>query len=243
MAIVMVTCSDCGQEYPKHSTRRGRCVKCIRYEKKHGTKRPATLKLREERCLNCGDLRVWGQGGNGLCHKCSQYQLRHGKPRPLTIRLRKPGDPIPMCKSCRIRLAKFSPGRRLCKTCAEYMRRNNGKRRPRYLDAEECTHCGRPKGDTYFVRGQCRACDDYQRKYGKPRPTHLFESEHGWCECRQPATHTVTVRVMHHDEQYPLCDDCYAEHQRQVAWYGSPDITTKGNIQPKRKTAHLYGDD
>ena len=243
MAIVMETCSNCGAEYKKHLGRRGKCPPCVRWERTHDTPRPPDYKRRIEDCTNCGESRTWGQGGNGLCHKCYQYQHRYGTPRPLTIRLRKPGDPILMCKSCRIRLAKFSPGRRLCKTCAEYMRRNNGKRRPRYLDAEQCVHCGKPKGGEYFAKGHCHACDDYQRKYNKPRPAHLWQNPHGWCDCGKPATHTVTMRVMHHDEHYPLCDGCYAEHQRQVAWYGSPDITTKGNIQAQRKSSKLYGDD
>lgn len=240
----MATCSNCGREYKKHLGRRGKCETCVRWERTHDTPRPPDYKRgRIENCTNCGQPRTWGQGGNGLCHRCAQYQYKYGKPRPSTIRMRKPGDPIPMCKSCKVRLAKFSPSRRLCKTCAEYMRRHNGKRRPRYLDAENCVHCGKPKGDGYFVKGHCRACDDYRRKFGKPRPAHLFESQHGWCDCGKPATSIVTVRVMHHDETMPLCDECHAEHNRQVAWYGSPDIKTKGNIQPPRKTAKLYGDD
>ena len=243
MAIVMATCSNCGDEYKKHLGRRGKCAACVRWERTHDTPRPKDYSRRVEHCTNCGQPRAWGQGAKGLCHKCYQYEHRYGKPRPSTLRMRKPGDPIPVCKNCKQRHAVKAPQLRLCGVCYEYMRRHNGKRRPKYLDAEACVHCGKPKGDSYFVKGHCRACDDYKRKYGKERPAHLFESAHGWCDCGTKATHIVTVRVMHHDETMPLCDDCYAEHMRQVRWYGSPDITTKGNIQPKRKTAHSAGDD
>lgn len=121
-----------------------------------------------------------------------------------------------------------------------YMLRNNGKKRPRYLDAEACLHCGKPKNGAPFVKGMCRPCYQYQRLFSKPRPKRLFESQHGWCECRQPATHTVTVQVHHHIEEMPLCDDCYAIEQMHTAWYG--DGKTTGNLQ-QGKTAQLYGDD
>lgn len=246
MCDVMETCADCGNDYLKRSMRRGRCSKCIRYEKKHGVKRPRDLKLRDRYCKVCGREREWGTGGNGKCKPCNEHFRRYGVDRDSEfVPYRKNGDPFPMCRHCKIRAAKYSPRKRMCSTCAAYMHRHNGKKRPRYYDAEHCRICSRPRVDVWFTHGRCPSCDDYHRRTGNERPEHLWKkrSPHGWCECGKPATHTVTMRVMHHDEHYPLCDGCYAEHQRHVAWYGSPDITTKGNIQAPRKTAKLYGDD
>lgn len=50
----------------------------------------------------------------------------------------------------------------------------------------------------------------------------------------------MTIRIHGHLEEMPLCDACYAEYQRQVAWYGDGKPT--GNLQ-QGKRLDLYGDD
>ena len=90
------------------------------------------------------------------------------------------------------------------------------------------------------------ACYNYQLKHdGKPRPKRLIEKHLSgsaeFCECNRPATHTVMIQIHDHRvEPMPLCDDCYAEHQRQVRTYGDGKLT--GNLQ-QGASGSTYGDD
>ena len=245
MAIVMATCSNCGEEYQKTKGRKGLCPSCRAWMRNHGELRPVSHPKRNRNtpdfCANCGDI-TSGKRRNvkGLCVRCYEYKWRTGKDRIV-----KKTAKSHICRRCKKDTA-YVHGR--CIACYDYWRRT-GEERPKDRFTDECLNCGRPLNRTIpgaslcHGKGMCRACYQYQHKYDKPRPKRLWESSHGWCDCGTKATHSVTVRVMHHDETMPLCDDCYAEHMRQVRWYGSPDITTKGNIQPKRKSAHYGGDD
>lgn len=243
------TCSNCGKTEVKGF---GMCNNCYRYFKRNGTMRPLDEKVLKSRlkypeCSNCGKKNPGGHDTkfqHGLCHSCLMFYRKHGRHSTEQERQRYRQEKT-VCVDCKERIATYM---HYCERCYNYRLRTGKKRPKRRLDAESCINCGVPLGDNRPNSGLCRRCYRYQYEFKKDRPEHLWKSPHGWCDCSTgdkpvKATHIVTVRVMHHDEHYPLCDACYAEHQRQVAWYGSPDITTKGNIQPKRKTAQLYGDD
>lgn len=145
------------------------------------------------------------------------------------------------CKNCKAHKVHIK-GR--CKACHSYWRRH-GTERPRYMEADTCLNCevplDRSSDDTrnYGGLGLCSACYDYQLMYSIPRPERLWKrGKYGYCDCGQPATHKATVQVHRHLEEIPMCDECYAEYDRQVRWYGDGKPT--GNLQ-QGKT--LYGDD
>lgn len=252
MCDVMATCSNCNREYRKVDGRRGQCAACVRWEQKHGTKRPPELELRirntPDKCANCG-CHTPGKRTNikGLCLRCYRHKWRNGEDRQVKEKERT----STICRRCKQKQATRM-GR--CDACYTYIMRH-GVERPRARFTDKCLNCKRPllkagvrTKENSYRNGLCMACYNYQLKHdGKPRPKRLIEKHLSgsaeFCECNRPATHTVMIQIHDHVEPMPLCDDCYAEHQRQVAWYGSPDITTKGNIQPPRKPTQLYGDD
>ncbi len=200
---------------------------------------------RKQVCTNCGVKTKYLIFGT-TCSTCRKFERKHGRLPDKSERRIKVRGWI-RCKRCKQDCIHHAKG--MCINCYNYQ---HTKHKPRPADrfAQYCLNCGKPlnrsdpKNNQCHGKGLCRLCYQYQWMYGKPRPDRLWgKGPHGYCDCGKPANHIVTVRVMHHDEHYPLCDGCHAEHQRQVAWYGSPDITTKGNIQAPRKSAKLYGDD
>lgn len=196
-------------------------------------------------CEHCG-LKVKELVFGKLCKTCRRFELKHGRLPDKTERHHKTFG-WKQCRRCKQNRAESNG---LCIACDAYKKRT-GKDRPIEYFAEECLNCGKPLirhgagiPATIHGKGLCRPCYQYQWEYGVPRPERLWSrGEYGYCDCGKPATHTVTVRVMHHNETMPLCDTCHAEYQRQVAWYGSPDIKTKGNIQPERRRSNHAGDD
>jgi len=137
-----------------------------------------------------------------------------------------------------------------CDACYTYIMRH-GVERPKAKFTDKCMNCKRPllkagvkaKRENY-CNGLCMACYRYQLEHGKPRPKHLIEKKlngsYGFCDCDKPATHKVKIVIHDHLEEMLRCDDCHAEYQRQVAWYGADKPT--GTLQ-QGKRLDLYGDD
>lgn len=244
MCDVMATCSNCNREYRKVDGRRGQCAACVRWEQKHGTKRPPELELRNrntpDTCANCG-CHTPGKRTNikGLCLRCYRHKWRNGEDRQVKEKERT----STICRRCKQKQATRM-GR--CDACYTYIMRH-GVERPKAKFTDKCLNCKRPllkagvktKRNNYR-NGLCMACYNYQFRHGKPRPKHLIEKQakgsHGFCDCGKPGTHTVSVRVHDHDEQMYLCDDCYAIEHQHTAWYG-----TSSGQQGKR--LDVYGDD
>ena len=73
----------------------------------------------------------------------------------------------------------------------------------------------------------------------QPRPV----GDLGWCECGNPAMHEATITVgSHHTETFALCNECYAEHQRQVQWYGGGTHDGKRAGKDSRQQPRPVGD-
>lgn len=214
----MVACTHCQRMVRRKTTRRGLCAACDTYQRKWHAPRPL---LDSATCRNPHCDRPVGKWsaarGLGLCRRCLQYKYRTGN--DWTPDVARPGvyGVRMICADCRQRPVRNYHPRPLCVRCYNYWLRN-GKRRPRSLDAEACKICGRPRSDEprTFVRGRCRLCYDYYYRTGRERPRHLWGvGEFGWCDCGQPATHQVTVRIgVRANETLALCDGCYAEEMR-----------------------------
>jgi len=224
------TCSNCGRN-DVHAF--GVCHTCYRYYKNHGVMRPLDMKklhsrLKYPQCENCGKKNPGGCKSRfafGLCEPCLRFYRRHGRLSTPEERI-KP-ERIRVCIDCKSRPAE-AKGR--CDRCYGYFKRN-GKSRPRWRDAQECINCKCPKGEQGFRRGRCRRCNDYLRTHGVERPESLWKrGPYGYCDCGKPATHTGKLRVKYHMEEMPMCDDCYVEYQRQVAWYGDGEMKGRNQI-------------
>lgn len=229
------TCSNCGEEYEKAKGRKGLCGKCTSWMRNHSTPRPVGYKRSPDFCVNCGEPRTKGWGGKGLCKNCYQFWRNNGRHRTPADMIRKRGEPPPVCRRCGIRSAEHVAKQGLCKICYDYQLRN-GKPRPRWRDAEKCKNCGKPRTDEprKFYKGRCDRCNEYLRKRGVERPERFWGmGKYGWCQCSQPAMHKATVRIHNHLEEMPLCDECHAEYQRQVRWYGDGKPT--GNLQEGKR--------
>lgn len=242
-----VTCGEC-RKIKAH----GMCNRCASYYRRNGTMRPDNPNANRNKhpcCLVCGRDRtsVATRGGHGLCSRCYSYRLRNGKDWTPDIARRRPSVAPPICDQCGCRPSRYTKPKNLCLRCYNYWN-HTGRHRPKWRDADECMNCHAPRmdGQGQFVKGRCKRCYSYWLNHEKKaeRPERFWQrGKYGYCDCGKPAAHSATIRIFKRTEHLPLCDGCYAEHQRQVSWYGSPDIVTKGNIQPQRKSAKLYGDD
>ena len=239
---------NCGQQYDRTRGRNGLCPRCTAYMRRHGELRPAILLPPKRTCANpyCGrDISErLKRGSSTLCRRCYKYLKGHGTDWKPELGRRSPNTTPPVCSQCKRRTARYMRPKPQCRLCFDHWKRT-GKFRPKTLDAEKCKVCGRPRQfePKEFIKGRCRSCYGYWWNHGKTkeRPAHLWgNGRYGYCECRNPANHKVTIRIHGHLEEMPLCDDCYAEHQRQVSWYGNGDTT--GNLQ-QGKRLDLYGDD
>lgn len=213
-------CTHCGRVDKYLSL--GLCSRCHNYLRRTG-KLPALKVITH--CRDCGREIKPTRRGRGLCSRCSAYLWRHGKHWTPEISKRSKHEPAPICECCRERPANNRIPKPMCDRCNLYWKRT-GKFRPRWRDADSCKVCGKPRQDQprTFVLGRCLGCYEYWRNHGRKgeRPAHLWgKGEHGWCDCGNPATHVVTVIIKNHTEEFTLCDECYKEHQRQVAWYGA----------------------
>lgn len=246
-------CWQCKQMRAAANMRRGMCRRCYKRWVEDGRDMsvlpPKSIKrtprIPEKRtCVNCGRERRYGEGGHGLCHRCYIYRYNHGKDWTPDVSIRSRYEPAPLCVDCKQRKAYYTQPANLCMRCYLYRQRNNGKRRPRYKDADHCQNCGRQRDfsdSRSFTMGRCQACYQYQWQYGTPRPERLWQhGRYGYCDCGKPATHKTTVQVHRHQEEMPLCDACYAIEQQHQAWYGDGKPT--GNLQ-QGKRLDLYGDD
>ena len=195
------------------------------------------------RCQNpeCNSIVGHVIGQYKLCSACYKFYRRNNR-MPLKAEMRSSRKPtVQACPNCKRRPVYRKTPHVLCEVCSDYYERN-GKMRPRYRDTDKCTNCSRPRppGRSPFVHGRCPTCDWYFKKYGRERPERLWQrGKYGYCDCGKPATHKATVQVHCHQEELPLCDECHAEYQRQVAWYGDKPT---GNLQ-QGKRLDLYGDD
>lgn len=227
----IVTCINCGEVKPHQG--RGMCKNCHRYWHRHRTMRPLDSNERKRRrkishCINCGALREGSHARKGMCSKCYAYWRWSGVMRPERIIRKTNGAPPPLCANCHQNIVHHG---KLCKLCANY-KYQYGKRRPPRLWADSCTNCGKPHNGSHPRSGMCIRCRRYQYKHGKPRPAHLWgKGVHGWCDCSQPATHIITVKISNHSDTLIMCDDCYKEYQRQVSWYGARDVKVNNSTQ------------
>lgn len=113
----------------------------------------------------------------------------------------------------------------LCDACYQYQQLR-GISRPRYLWAEKCKNCSKPRRDDRrdgFVKGRCNGCYNYFFRYKKDRtPAQIAAlAPHGWCECGKPAAAVVRLRWGKRGDNsgyadYPLCVDCRKEEQNEV---------------------------
>lgn len=231
-----VTCLNCGVVKP---LKLGMCENCYHYARRHnGAMRPLDPAIRKSRtrhlrCTNCGRERSHSKGGRrGMCSACYAYWRSHSEMRPKNGARKYRQVPPPICSNCKRNEVEHG---KLCPACYEY-RLNTGKNRPLRLYTETCLNCDVPLGDRKPRSGLCKPCRVYQRKFGQPRPESVWNAPLGWCECSTghhpvAATHTVKIRVQSKVEDMHLCDDCYKEHQRQVAWYGARDVKVNNSAR------------
>ena len=223
-----VTCVNCGETKPHGG--HGMCKNCYRYWHTHRTMRPVDSNERRRRrkilhCINCGALREGTHAKRGMCSKCYAYWRWSGVMRPAHISRRANGAPPPLCANCRQNIVQHG---KLCKLCANY-KYQHGKRRPPRLWADSCTNCGKPHNGSHPRSGMCIRCRRYQNKSGRPRPAHLWgKGKLGWCDCGNPATHMISVKIHRHTDTIPVCDACYEEEMRQRRIYGDIDQPPKG---------------
>ena len=190
----------------------------------------------------------WGvspatRGGYGLCSRCYTYLLRNGSDWTPDVARRPAHVSPPVCEQCGCRPSRYTKPKHLCLRCYSYWN-NTGRHRPRWRDADKCANCAAPRQDGHgqFVKGRCKRCYSYWINHNRQeeRPERLWQrGKYGYCDCGKPATHKATVQVHRHQEEMPLCDECHAEYQRQVSWYGDKPT---GNLQ-HGKRLDLYGDD
>lgn len=220
-----ITCSHCGKEEPRYKSRNKLCSACDQYKRRHGIDRPlaTSAKCKNPHC----DRQVGIMSatiGKGLCQRCRQYKAMSGKEWTPDVSKRGKFDQVPICSICKERKAERTKPVDMCHRCYNYWWRNK-KRRPRWRDAEYCSNCKQPRSyeKGMFVRGRCRKCYNYWRfNNHEERPQKLWKvGELGWCDCGQPAKHELIVSIRYHHDRLVMCDDCYAEEQRQRRIYGA----------------------
>lgn len=158
-----------------------------------------------QRSTNTDRLRV------GRCMSCYRYWRRHGIDRPREAMIRSPKQQPQFCTNCRERFA--IKRRSLCSACYQY-RKMRGRSRPRYLWAEHCNVCARPRRDDRrdsFTKGRCPICATYYNRYGKERTPEMVAkvAPLGWCDCGRPASQIASVTIgQRQDRSLPLCQSC-----------------------------------
>lgn len=265
-------CANCGR-IDNRRLLRGLCDACYEYQRKHGQARPAHLWNRLTTCVVCGASQKLVHGRCERCYRYHKRtgkerplsldslvtksniarkrqgsRSRRRKSEPKKFNRLPSGTPRPVCADCGQVYTNSRRGGKYCDACANY-RYRTGKKRPRWMALrEKCKNCDAPLNGYRTIYGRCRLCSRYYYTRGVERPASVYNAPLGWCDCGDGwgpvrATHVVRMRIQKHDETMALCDGCHAEYQRQVSWYGSPDIKTKGAIQPERRQAHIAGDD
>ena len=224
-------CINCGKRDSKMT--KNMCQNCYRYQHKNGKPRPLDYRERMQRtkypvCVNCGAKRVGvnkhnhgASGARGMCNNCYQFWIVNGRMRTKNDMIRSRYVEPGFCKNCKESAELYSG---LCSACWGYKNRM-GKSRPFRLYRQDCSNCGVPFNGYKPQKGRCRPCQNYFGENGVERPAYIWKSDHGWCECSTglhpvQATHTVKVNINNHSDKLHLCDECFREHQRQVAWYG-----------------------
>lgn len=207
-------CRNCGiREHKGH----GLCSKCYEYLRHHGKMRPTEAQPKGI-CVHCKQARAQHETARHglLCHTCANYLYHTGKPRPHALWVKS-------CITCGKPHGDKKPRSGMCTQCRKY-RQKFRKRRKYRVYRERCKNCNAPFNGYKSRKGRCRECQEYKRKYPKKgeRPAYLWGvGDLGWCDCGNPAMHEATITVgSHHTETFALCNECYAEHQRQVQWYG-----------------------
>jgi hypothetical protein len=227
-----IVCANCQRTVAKKYARRGLCGACDQYKRNHGVDRPPLFDKVKCQNQHCGNQVTLYNTlcYSGLCRRCYEYRRKRGADWTPQKSQRRPGEPMPLCEACRSRPAPHTKPFHMCNRCYEYWRRNK-KRRPTWMDAEHCRNCKRPRIALTgaFVDGRCRECRKHRAMYKKERPAELWGSGvHGWCDCGQPAQHSITVQIYRHTDTLSLCNDCYAEEMRQQSWYGVTQHDRKG---------------
>jgi DNA-directed RNA polymerase subunit RPC12/RpoP len=95
--------------------------------------------------------------------------------------------------------------------------------------ADRCANCGRLVDG--LLRGRCKTCQDYWRRFGRERPARLWKRERPapvwepveageagpWCDCQRPAVWKVTVPISETARaRLYLCSKC-AELEKQLS--------------------------
>lgn len=171
-------------------------------------------------CTNCQRVTNNDRLRRGRCMSCYRYLLRHGSDRPREAMIRSSKQHRPLCYHCQQTFAG-THSRTLCDACYQYQQQR-GRPRPKYLWAEKCKVCGKPRRDDRrdgFTKGRCRICYNYLYRFGKDRDRDRIAARlpHGYCECGHPAIAVVRLRwggphhLSHGQADYPLCLDCLKE--------------------------------
>lgn len=129
---------------------------------------------------------------------------------------------VPAPAACANRGCPGTPRHRgLCNSCYHYEWKR-GRPRPRYLWAEECINCKRPRTGPSSLRsyGRCDTCRRYLQRYGKERAPDIIRRHAplGWCDCGAPAVEEQQIVTRPHLAQREsgrvsrhtlrLCADC-----------------------------------
>jgi len=230
------TCKNCGVDNVKAQ---GMCINCYNYARRHdGAMRPP-LDIRYRKatqCINCGESLTKNKKRRGLCMKCASFLRIHGRMRTNADAKWKPDI---ICSNCR---AAMADSKGLCKTCYNYQKRKGAPRAKKlYSRPERCKNCGYPtapgvrNGQGRMAKGLCRPCYDYKNRHKKDRPAHMWgKGEHGWCDCGQPATRTIEIKITRNVDVLPVCESCYAEEMRQRRIYG--DVTQRVGVNQQHST-------
>lgn len=171
------------------------------------------------RCANCKRNSNGDRLRAGRCMSCYRYYRNHGVERPPERRRRSPKAGRPLCARCRQAFAG-PHSTEYCEACYQY-KRLRGRERPRYLWAESCFVCKRPRSDDRrdgYTKGRCPTCYSYRFKHGVDRTPDMVAAlaPLGWCDCRQPATGYAVFRYLSGEgaercDRMPVCDVCAAE--------------------------------
>lgn len=226
-------CAHCGRQEKYLSF--GLCTRCNNYRRRTGNL-PRLDAMTH--CSNCGRDIKPTKRGRGLCQRCNAYMHKHGTNWTPEVSRRSKYEPAPMCECCKERPAENRTPKPMCDRCILYWRRT-GKYRPRWRDAEKCKVCGKPRQEIphTFVMGRCVDCYEHWRRHGrkKERPAHMWgKGEHGWCDCGQPATRTIEIKITRNVDVLPVCESCYAEEMRQRRIYG--DVTQRVGVNQQHST-------
>jgi hypothetical protein len=151
-------CSNCDK---RPAECRGLCLRCYKYEMRHGCPRPRSQwdTARTISFCHCGGIARRG----GLCFACVLYRHRHhGQPRPPRL-FERPRE----CKNCKAPLSVNKRRDGVCEACYRYQRRHGLLRPPRLWGCDSALgwcECGRPaverriEGGHDFAMGYCTKC-------------------------------------------------------------------------------------